>query len=173
MTPLGKATSAVIALTLMILVFGNRTDFTGLPLPSFMHEAEQVARDAQGSPPWTIEGYGWRYTVESVIRTNSEWQFKRRPSITVTAYVTRTVRNDFSKMEYLVSDQVSGAALDGVPFEGGGNGDPPLNQRSKLVHVVWDTDPPTTHVTIVLHDFYWPDGQDLILRNVPVPSKSL
>ncbi|WP_117211487.1 hypothetical protein [Allorhizocola rhizosphaerae] len=168
MTPLGKATSAVIALTLIILVFANRAGFTGLPLPPFMRQAEQITIDARGGPPWTVEGHGWRYTVESVVRTTSEWQFKRRPSITVTAYVTRTVASDFSRMEYLLSDHATGAALDGVPFQGGGNGDPPLNQRSKLVHVVWDTDPPAKRLTITLHDFHWPDGQDLILRDVPV-----
>jgi hypothetical protein len=125
---------------------------------------------AKGAPPWTVEGHGWRYTVDSVRRTSHEW-FGWKPSITIEAHVTRAEKVFHPAMDYRVSDQTSGAALDGVPFQGGGDGNPPLNQPSKLVHVIWDTDPRATTLTITLHDFYWPDGRDLILRDIPSPSR--
>ncbi|MGK8557764.1 caspase family protein [Nocardia gipuzkoensis] len=140
-----------------------------LPLP-FLRSRTPVVVDAAGAPPWTVEGYGWKYTVVSVERTVSEWQFRQRPSLTITAYVERTDASDFSNMTFRISDQFSGAALEDVPFQGGGDAKPPLHQRSKLVHVVWDADPLASQLSIALHDFYWPDGRDLILRNVPAPS---
>jgi hypothetical protein len=45
-----------------------------------------------------------------------------------------------------------------------------LNEKSRLITVVWDASPPSTRITITLHDFYWPDGQDLVLTNIPVSS---
>jgi hypothetical protein len=140
-----------------------------IPLP-FLQSRTPVIVAAVGAPPWTVEGYGWKYTVVSVERTVSKWQSQQRPSLTITAYVERTNASDFSNMTFRISDQASGAALEDVPFQGGGDAKPPLHQRSKLVHVVWDTDPLASLLSITLHDFYWPDGRDLILRNVPAPS---
>jgi hypothetical protein len=103
----------------------------------------------------------------------STWMGQTRPSITVTAYITRTDASTFSHIEYRISDEASGAALEEVPFGGGsGDGDPPLNQRSRLVTVLWDTEPRTAHLTVTLHDFYWPDGKDVVLRGVRVPAGS-
>ncbi|WP_067459998.1 caspase family protein [Actinomadura macra] len=130
--------------------------------------AKPVIVDATGKPPWKVEGYGFRYSVEKVTRTSSEWQFKRKPSITITAYATRTRKGSFARMEYRYGNQGSGAALDTVPFQGSGDDEPPLNQPSRLVAVVWDTDPRARHLVVTLHDFYWPGGRDLVLRNIPV-----
>jgi len=131
----------------------------------------EISASATGPAPWTVEGHGIRFEVASTKRTSSSWMGQTKPSITITAYVTRTAKADFKAMNYRISDQASGAVLESVPFGGGtGDGDPPLNQRSKLVFVVWDASPKATRLTFTLHDFYWADGRDLILRNVPVPS---
>jgi hypothetical protein len=134
-------------------------------------DAVQITAYATGRAPWVVEGYGHRFEVASTVRTTSEWQFKKRPSITVTAYVTRSQKTFQPAMDYRISDQGSGTALEAVPFQGSGDGNPPIGQRSKLVFVVWDASPRATKLVFTLHDFYWPDGRDVILRDVPVPGR--
>lgn len=167
MSPATRVAVAVLVV-LGIIVAIARLD---LPFP-FTQQAKQITVEAQGNPPWTVEGFGWRYSVVSVARTRSEWQLKTRPSLTITAEVLRTQStSSFAHMQYRVSDQGSGILLEEASFSSGGDGDPPTNLLSRLVHVVWDTEPQAKTLTIVLHDFYWPDGRDLILRNVPVPAR--
>lgn len=127
-------------------------------------------QDATGPPPWTVSGYGFRYTVVSVTRTTSTWAGQSKPSIIVTSCVTRTEPSDSSHMIYRISDQASSIALDSVPLQGDGDGDPPLHQVSRLISVVWDVVPQATHLTIIVHGFFWPDSSNLVLRNVRVPS---
>lgn len=129
-------------------------------------------QDATGSPPWTVAGYGFRYTVISVTRTTSSWAGQSKPSITVTSCVTRTEPSNYSNMMYRISDQASSSVLDSVPFQGSGDGNPPPHQVSRLISVVWDIVPQATRLTIIVHNFYLPDSSDLILRNVRVPSSS-
>jgi hypothetical protein len=121
------------------------------------------------SPPWTVRGHGLIYSVIKVTRTMSGWGGDEKPSITVTADVTRTKPSDYHRLQYRFSDEESGIELKRVPFEDKGSENPSLNQRSRLVTVLWDVDPPITRLTITLHDFFWPDGKDLILKGVPVP----
>lgn len=128
----------------------------------------QIIQQASGAAPWTVEGYGYRYSVESVIRTSHDDKFQPRPSLTITGFVTQTQKSNFSSMEFQIHDQ-DGNLLENVPFEGSGGGNPPLNQRAKLVIVSWDASPPSQLLTITIHDFYWPAERDLILRDVPVP----
>ncbi|MFF0869787.1 hypothetical protein ACFYUV_49090 [Nonomuraea sp. NPDC003560] len=144
----------------------------GLSLPRlpFLEADEPIRKNASGPPPWTIHGYGWRFTVERTARTVSRWMGRTRPSIVVTAYVTREERQFASRMIYRISDRASGSELASVPFQGGGDGDPPLGQRSKLVFTVWDTSPRASRLTVTLHDFHWPDGRDLVLGEVRVPA---
>ncbi|WP_329375599.1 hypothetical protein [Streptomyces sp. NBC_01483] len=129
---------------------------------------KQITVQASGAPPWRVSGYGWTYTVESVTRTTST-------SLTITAYVERSsASGDHPHMLYQIA-QDSGRALDFVPFEGDNpddKGTPPVDQRRQLVYVVGDTNPRATHLTITLHDFYWPDGQDLVLKGVRAPSRT-
>jgi hypothetical protein len=47
-----------------------------------------------------------------------------------------------------------------------------LNQLTPVKKVLFDLNPPISTLTITLHDFTWPDGKDLILRDVPVPPRS-
>jgi hypothetical protein len=143
---------------------GSLLDTLGFPR---FQSAHQITQQAIGPPPWTVEGYGYRYTVESVVRTSHREHFQPKPSITITGFVTITEANQFSAMEFSFHDQ-GGNALDGVPFEGSGSGNPPLNQRAKLVSVIWDADPQASFLTITIHDFYWPAGRDLILADIPV-----
>ncbi|MFJ4525570.1 hypothetical protein ACIP4Y_32240 [Streptomyces sp. NPDC088810] len=125
---------------------------------------------AEGDPPWTVEGHGVRFEVVSTTRASSNWMGETRTSIRVVSYVTRTRGADFKAMSYRFSDQATGTALESVPFQGGGDGDPPPHQRSRLESVVWDVSPRTTRLTITLHDFYWPDARNLVLRDVRVPA---
>jgi hypothetical protein len=130
----------------------------------------QAARQAPGRGPWKVSGYGWTYTVESVSRTTSEWVPSPRPSLTITADLERGNADAFSHMTYQVSDPARGTALDADPLASSGDSGPPAHQRSRLVQVFWDTDPRATHVTITLHDFYWPAGRNLVLKDIPVAS---
>lgn len=144
----------------------------GAPLPFLpnLQQERQIAVEAVGSPPWTVEGHGWRYTVESVSRSKHSWMSGTKPTLTITAYIERVENTgNFASMEYRINAD-DGSVLDGVPFQGGGDGTPPLHQRSKLVHVVWDSQPSARQLTITLHDFYWPTGRDLILRAILVPA---
>ncbi|MFF7128089.1 MULTISPECIES: hypothetical protein [unclassified Streptomyces] len=141
-----------------------------LPLPGPLQRPDPVEVHAEGDPPWTIEGHGVRFEVVSTTRTSSSWMGATRPSIRVVSYVTRTEGADFKGMQYRFSDQASGAALETVPFQGGGDGDPPPHQRSRLETVIWDVSPRATRLTITLHDFYWPDERNLVLRDVRVPA---
>jgi hypothetical protein len=129
-------------------------------------------QDATGPPPWTVAGYGFRYTVISVTRTTSSWAGQSKPSITVTSCVTRTEPSNYSNMMYRISDQASSSVLDSVPLQGSGDGNPPPHQVSRLISVVWDIVPQATRLTIIVHNFYLPDSSNLILRNVLVPSSS-
>ncbi|MEU4549963.1 hypothetical protein [Nonomuraea dietziae] len=165
--------AALIAAALVVPRFGlDRLAIPDLSLPRlpFMEPDKPIRKNASGPPPWTIHGYGWRFTVERTKRTVSRWMGETKPSITITAYVTREERQFASRMIYRISDKASGSELEAVPFQGGGDGDPPLNQRSKLVFVVWDTSPRASRLTITLHDFHWPDGRDLVLGEVRVPA---
>lgn len=118
----------------------------------------------------TVEEHGWRYIVESVKRTKHARMGVTKPTLTITAYIERVENTgNFAAMEYRISAD-GGSVLDGVPFQGDGDGTPPLRQRSKLVHVVWDSQPAARELTITLHDFYWPTDRDLILRAIPVPA---
>ena len=88
----------------------------------------------------------------------------------IIGYATWIRRNQYASMEYRFSDHASGLVLDGVPFQGAGDGNPPINERSKLISVVWDTNPRANSIDITLHDFYWPGDRDLVLRGVHVPA---
>jgi hypothetical protein len=128
----------------------------------------QIIQQVSGPAPWTIEGYGYRYSVEGIRRTLHKGKaFQPRPSLTITGSVTRIQESRFTDMRFQIYDQ-GGNLLEAVPFEGSGTGNPPLNQRSKLVIVVWDSNPKATSLTIIIDDFYWPAERDLILRDVPI-----
>lgn len=127
---------------------------------------EQVVQDATGQPPWVVEGHGYRFSLEKVAHGQGSWQSGTKPALIITGYVTRTAASNHSNMGFQVRDQ-TGTLLEKVPFRGSGDGNPPLNQPSKLELVVWNNS--SSQLTITIHDFFWPDGRDLILRNVPVP----
>ncbi|MFE0631594.1 caspase family protein [Streptomyces sp. NPDC058864] len=124
---------------------------------------------ASGPPPWTVEGFGWTYTVKSVARTTSNWQFKQRPAFTITAYVERSDESEFFSLEYEITNQ-DGTLLKEVPFQGNleGGDHPPPHQRRSLVHVVEDTNPPATRLTFTVTEFH--SGHVLVLKDVPIPS---
>jgi hypothetical protein len=121
---------------------------------------------------WTATGYDITLTVTSVARTTNSWLKGPQPSITVTAYVTRSHVSTYSNLSYRISDQGSGSALDTVPFAGDGDQNPPQGQRSRIVFVVFDDTPPALKLTITVHDFFWPGSQNLVLRDIPVPPLS-
>jgi hypothetical protein len=145
----------------------STTPPTGTPSPA---GSGQITVAAVGSGPWTVSGYGWRYTVRSIARTTDNWMNGDQPSLTITADVERTEPVSAGPaMTYQVSDRATGTALAEVPFQNTGVREPPLHQVSRLVQVVWDTSPRATRLTVTLEDFYWVDGQDLILTDLPVP----
>jgi hypothetical protein len=43
------------------------------PTATPTEESGQITVRASGAAPWTVTGYGWRYTVKSIARTTSEW----------------------------------------------------------------------------------------------------
>jgi hypothetical protein len=171
--PANPRRRAVVALAIIAVLaavgFGVQQAITYLgSLPDLGGEpARQIIQDATGPGPWTVEGYGYRYTIEKVVRTSHDDQFTPRGSLTLTGYVTVTAKSRFVHKEYQFRDQADNL-LEGVPFQGEGTGDPPLNQRTKLVSVIWDAKPRASRLTVTIHDFYWPAGRDLILRGVPV-----
>ncbi|MEV6964573.1 hypothetical protein AB0M47_05610 [Hamadaea sp. NPDC051192] len=128
---------------------------------------------AAGPAPWSVEGYGVHFEVLSTRRTSSTWMGQTKPSITVTAYVTRTTKSNPGLMSYTIKDQASSEVLTDVPF-GGTTGDSglPYGQRIKLVFVVWDAPVKATRLTFILHGFFWRDGRNLVLSDIRVPSSS-
>lgn len=148
---------------------GGKLDELPIPIPGIF-PSDPVEVKAKGDPPWRVEGHGVRYEVISIKRGSSTWMGKTRPSITVTGYVTRTEAGRIGNLDYRFSDEAGGLALGGVPFEGDGDGNPPVGQRSRLVSVIWDTEPRAKRLTVILHAFFWPDGRNLVLRGVRVPS---
>ncbi|RZU49406.1 caspase domain-containing protein [Krasilnikovia cinnamomea] len=146
----------------------NKDEILGWLPSSPFTPARQITVDAVGQGPWKVEGYGYRFELTSIKRTTNEGPKSRhQASITITGYVTVTEGTTHSRMQYTVTAK-DGTLLENVPFTGSGTGNPPVNQRTKLVLVDWDTNPRTKAVTVVIHDFFWPQGKDLILRNVPV-----
>ncbi|MFE4958709.1 caspase family protein [Streptomyces sp. NPDC056653] len=141
--------------------------------PSTQQSTESSSKQkiviASGPPPWTVKGFGWTYTVTSVRRTTTQdW---KKPSLTIAAYVERSSASDLVNMDYRFTTQ-DGTVLNLVfPEDGSDDGrEPPLNQRTQLTHVRQDTKRSATHLTITLHNFGWDDGQDLVLKGIPVPS---
>lgn len=141
------------------------------PSPTSTEEgSQQITVRASGGAPWTVTGYGWRYTVLSIERTTSEWMSGPQPSLTITAEVERTApASAVPFMTYRVIGQDTGTALEEVPYQNSGDREPALHLPSRLVQVVWDASPRATRVTVVLHDLHWVDGKDLILSDLPVP----
>ncbi|MEV0269331.1 hypothetical protein AB0H43_11175 [Hamadaea sp. NPDC050747] len=131
---------------------------------------EPITVAATGPAPWVAEGYGMRFEVVSTRRTSSKWMGETFPSITITAYVTRTTKSKPGQMGYLIVDQ-TGNELTDVPF-GGSTGDSglPYGQRLKVVFVVRDAKVKATRLTFILHGFFWRDGRNLVLTDVRVPA---
>lgn len=90
----------------------------------------------------------------------------------MTAYVTRTESSRLSDIEYRFRDEESGKKLTRVPSEGSGVKNPPLNEPNKVIMVLEDIDPPVKSLRISVRDFFWPDGCDLVLHEVPVLSQA-
>jgi Domain of unknown function (DUF4062) len=140
------------------------------PIPTVSQFTPNASQIVRGN--WPVEGYGYHYSVESVARTShngfrgsnhGQWS-----SLTITGFVTRTQKKDYSNMQFKIYDQ-DGNLLEKVPFQGSGDGNPPLNQRERLVLVYWEADTPAQSLTITFHDFYDRSAErDLTLR-VPVP----
>lgn len=140
-------------------------------LPNVCGKSEPITVAASGSAPWAAEGYGIRFEVVSTRRTTSKWMSETFPSITITAYVTRTTKSSTGGMTYLIKDQASAETLEDVPF-GGSTGDSglPYGQRLKVVFVVRDAKVKATRLTFWLHGFFWREGRSLLLTDVRVPS---
>jgi hypothetical protein len=129
------------------------------PEPPHPEAEASVIKNAIGGPPWTVRGHGLIYSVIDVTRSMNRWESEEaKPSITVTADVTRTEPSDYHSLEYSFSDQDSGIELDMVPFASRGRENPAPNQRSRLIMALWDVEPHITTLTITLHDFYWSAG---------------
>ncbi len=141
-------------------------------VPQPTQAESHIIRQVSGPPPWTVEGFGYSYSVESVARTSHEGfqrrEYQRWPSLTITGFVTRTQSDNFYPMEFKIHDQ-NDNLLEGAAGQGRGQGEPPPNRREKLVLVVWDADPGSRSLTITVHAFRWPDDRNLTLRDVPVP----
>ena len=142
------------------------------PCPTQTTSSSGPVHQATGQPPWTVEGYGIRYTIVSITRTTSQWADATKPSITITSCITRTQPADNKEMMFRFIDATTSSALDAVPLQGSGDKDPPPNQTSRLISIMWDQAPPTTHLTIILHDFFWPDSHNLTLRDLRVSPRS-
>lgn len=120
------------------------------------------------TPPWTVLGFGIIYSIKEVTRTTSEWNGEEKPSITITADLTRTEPKNYSSLEVRFTDEESERVLEEVPFASSGDRNPRPDQPSRLVTVLFDNSPPTKSLTVTVHDFFWSDRKHLILENVPV-----
>lgn len=134
------------------------------------HSGAPVIRTAIGAGPWTIAGYGITYEVRSVTRSAKKRPGGRKRWITVTACVTRTKSRGLSDIKYRFRDEDSGKKLVEIDSERSGVRNPPLNEPNKLVMVFEDIDPPVNSLRISVRDFFWQDGCDLVLHEVPVSS---
>jgi hypothetical protein len=158
---------AGIAVAAMVLVVVGLVS----TVRAFLSDSQpQIVRSATGSPPWTTRGFDITFTVTAVKRTTRPGSDGRPQRwITVTAHVTRAQVPDSSDLSYRVSDQGSASVLDNNQLGNGSDGNPPLNQRGKLIFDFADDDPAARHLTITIHDFFWPAERNLILRDIPVP----
>lgn len=164
---LAGVVSALIALAGLGLAVAGVVWKPGLKLED---GGSPVTKTAIAGGPWIIRGYGITYEVSAVTRSAEKGLGESKRWITVTAYVTRTQSSPLSDIEYRFRDQESGKKLAKVSSEGSGDKNPPLNERSRLVTVLQDIDPPVKSLRITVKDFYWPDGRALVLREVPVSS---
>jgi hypothetical protein len=68
------------------------------------------------SPPWTVRGHGLTYSVIKVTRTMSRWGGDEKPSINVTADVTRTKPSDGPALASNIGSAMRKAALNSIEF---------------------------------------------------------
>jgi hypothetical protein len=136
-----------------------------------------IVRNAVGSPPWTIDGQGYRYEINSVSHDRAMpapgpgWSPRDlTPSLTIHGFVTRTEAKQETAMSYEVrtQDRVKLEKLFG-PNIGSWEENPTLGQRLPIELRVYDSSPGATQLTIVISDFFAHDG-GLILQGIPVPT---
>ncbi len=134
-----------------------------------------VVQQAVGSPPWLIEGQGYRYEIDSATRSTVVASFgePRTATVVIRGFVTRTGSTSFSSTSIQVRNQ-DGVILDGATTNGADAVSrweefPVRDQRLPFEVVVYEAKAATTSVTITITDFYVRNG-GLILQNVPVPS---
>jgi serine/threonine protein kinase len=137
-----------------------------------------IVRNAVGSPPWTIDGQGYRYEINSVSHDRAMpapgpgWSPRDLiPSLTIHGFVTRTEAKQFTHMSYEVrtQDRVKLKKLFGPNIESWEE-NPSLGQRLPIELRVYDSSPGATQLTIVISDFFAHDG-GLILQGIPVPAE--
>lgn len=134
-----------------------------------------IVRDAVGSPPWTIDGQGYRYEINSVSHDRAvpgpgSSSRDPIPSLTIRGFVTRTEAKQVTSMSYDVRTQ-DGVKLESVfgPNVGSWEEDPTLGQRLPIELRVYDSSPRATQLKIVISDLFVPNGA-LILQGIPVPA---
>lgn len=177
---LAGVVSALVAIAgLGLAVYGTTTAPDRLPeinIPGWpdLHlpggrfiEADAIAP----SPPWTVRGYGVTYKVIEITRATKEWMGdKSKPSITITADVTRTTPSEGSSLQYRFRNEEGGGIdLEKHPFETKEPSDPPLNEGTRVISVLWDVKPPIKTLAITVYDHFWPDGQKLVIRGASIP----
>jgi serine/threonine protein kinase len=137
-----------------------------------------IVRDAVGSPPWTIDGQGYRYEINSVSHDRAvpgpgSSSRDPIPSLTIHGFVTRTETKQLTSMGYEVrtQDRVKLGTVFGPfgPNVGIWEPNPTLGQRLPIELRVYDSSPGATQLTIVISDLFVQDG-GLIMQGIPVPA---
>ncbi|MGW0631139.1 caspase family protein [Streptomyces sp. NPDC002758] len=132
-------------------------------------ETGQIIETASGKAPWTVRGYGLRFTVTGISRTVGPFgPNEGKPCLKIEATIERYESADYTGPELKVFDQ-AGNLLDFDEFSSSGDLDPSLHVKSRVVRVVVETEAHPSSLKLYIHDFYWKKGKDLVLSEVPVP----
>ncbi|HET6191479.1 MAG TPA: hypothetical protein VFE59_31295 [Trebonia sp.] len=166
---LNKASELAGVIGALVAVAGLALTVAGLVASRRSEVAKPVIKETLGPPPWTIHNDDIRLTVIKVARGTTKELNETRATIQITADVTR-MRPSRSHLEYRFSSADNGRVLEEDNFGSDDGDDLPVNQCTRINKVLFDVSPPANALTVTLHDFFWPEGRDLILREVPISS---
>jgi hypothetical protein len=140
----------------------------GSPSPSPV-APEQIVAQARGKGPWTVRGHGYEFSVTKITHTTGPFgPNEGKPCLRVVAAVERFAADDHTSMRLVVIDNKR-RILGADQFSGKGSLEPPLHQRTQFETVLVIEGNGASTLTFTIRGAFWPDGQDLILKGVPVP----
>jgi hypothetical protein len=154
----------------LVAVAGLALTVAGLVAARRSEDGTPVIKETLGSPPWIIRNDDIELRVIKVTRGTKKELDETRATIQITADVTRMRPSRRSHLEYRFSTSDNGRVLEEDDFESDEGNNLQVNQRTTINKVLFDVSPSANALTVTLHDFFWPKGCDLILREVPISS---